>query len=200
MLCVNVQGFKRNCLPASSGVAKVAFFDPSDFNFTQAAPIADVVQPYTAVALRDGATAETGALMYLVEFEPQQAEYKVTRATGKYASYEHELDAQLLGVNMNLTNFLMALDAASYCCGVGVIVWLYNGKLQVFGEKYVNDEEIAPFLVINDTTNTTTGKAFNDFAGANLVLKGTYSRPPIEYTGTWDSIVALMTVPAEGGD
>lgn len=185
MLCVQLGGFKRQCQPSSSGVAKAGIFDPNDFDFTQAVPTAGVIQPYSALALTTGASgtgggSANGAKIYTVDFEPNQAQYTYKRADGRFASYEHEFKAQLLGLSQDLTNFYMMLDAASYCCGIGLVLWMYNGKVFVVGESSVNGNAIAPFLMLNSTSDGDSGKAFADFSGGNLDLKGTYSRPPIE--------------------
>lgn len=193
MLCVNLQGFQKVCQQASSGIANVVIFDNKDFDFTQVAPTAGVINPYSVIALKTGATAAAGGKMYPIQFdEDNTAEYTFKRADGKNASYEHEIKAHLSGVNQNLSNFLMSLDAASYCCGIGVVIRFYSGKIIVIGERSVNGSEIAPFLIRHSATEGTSGKAFSDDNGATLDLKGTYSRPALEYSGTWDSIEALI--------
>ena len=60
MLCVQLQKYTRLCAGVSGGISDIAFFDPSDFDFTQAQAIAGVPQPYTAIVARGGGTGGTG--------------------------------------------------------------------------------------------------------------------------------------------
>lgn len=52
MICITLKNYARACGAVSGGISDIAIFDPADFNFTQAAPINGVKQPYSAVALR----------------------------------------------------------------------------------------------------------------------------------------------------
>jgi hypothetical protein len=72
MLCTNLKGRTRACGPVTGGVSDVGIFDPNDFNFTQAAPVSGVVQPYTAAVLRAGATSAAGAKVYLLSFQQDE--------------------------------------------------------------------------------------------------------------------------------
>lgn len=188
MLCVSLSSYTRACSGVTGGLSDVLFFDPSDFNFTQSSANA----LYTAVARRTGATAVGGALMYPVSFLEDSAERKSKQSVkGCSVKYEHEIDAQVPQLSNSLTTFLQSLDAAGCCCGLGVVARHNDGKIFIMGEKYVSGSSITKFTVKMDGTDTTSGKLFDDFNGANLVIKGTYSRELREYTGTWDSLLAL---------
>lgn len=196
MLCVTLKNFIRACAPVSGGISDIAIFDPADFSFTQAAAIAGVAQPYTAIALREGADDAAGALFFLINFQQDEAEWKWTQSVkGCSVKYSHELDFQLPENSQALTTFQQALDAASCCCGLGLIFRLNNGKVFVLGEKYVGANTIARFTIKQDGSTGGSGKLQDDFNGGNLILKGDYSRNLFEYTGGWDDVEALM-VPA----
>jgi hypothetical protein len=189
MLCVKLKEFAKICGGVSGGISDVAIFDPSDFNFTQAT----ASDPYSAVALRDGATAANGGKMFRIQFQVNEAErtWKQTRA-GASVKYDHEFKMQLPQLSQNLTTFLESLDAAGTCCGLGLILRHNDGRIFVAGEKFVNSDEIPNFLVLPDGSDGASGKTFDNFNGANVLLKASYTRDLYEYTGTWASITALM--------
>jgi hypothetical protein len=193
MLCVLVQQYNRACGPVSGGVSDVGLFDPSDFNFTQAAPVSGVAQPYSAIALRAGATAEDGAKIYPVHFNDNEAEYTPQRQNvGASVKYTHGITTQLPDISQLLTTFLQSLDAASVCCGIGVVFRLNTGRIFVMGEKFVNANAIPRFKVKLGDFDGTSGKLFEDFNGMNVAFSGDYSRPLYEFTGGWDAIEAMM--------
>lgn len=189
MLCVKLSEFKKLCGATSGGLSDLAIFDPADFNFTQVA----AGDPYTAVALREGATAAGGAKVYNISFQVNEAErtWKQSRK-GPSVKYDHEIKAQLPQLSQSLTKFLQSLDAAGACCGFGLFARHNDGKIFVAGEKYVNAGQIPNFLVTMDGSDGTSGKLFDDFNGANVLIKGSYSRELYEYSGDWASITALM--------
>lgn len=59
MLCVQLQAYSRACGSVSGGISDISFFDPYDFNFTQATAINGVAQPYTAIAARTSGSGGT---------------------------------------------------------------------------------------------------------------------------------------------
>lgn len=193
MLCVKLKSYNAPCTATSGGIANVWFYDPSDFNWTQDVAGTDGTPgKYTAVALRAGATVAGGAKMFPVSFQRKEAELTATQSvTGCSVMWSFEVNMQLPNLTHELNTFLMSLDAAGCCCGVGVVVRLNNGKILVLGEKYVNDEEIPFFELKQDGTEINTGKVFSEFNGANLALKGDYSRPPFEFSGGIGAITAL---------
>jgi hypothetical protein len=194
MLCVTLRSYSRACGGVTGGISDIATFDPNDLNFTQAAAIAGVQQPYTAVAARDGVDIDA-ATMFVINFQQDEAEWTFTQSVvGCAVKYEHGLIFQLPENSQTLTTFLQALDAASCCCGLGMIVRMNSGKVFVFGEKYVNNASIPRFTMKQDGTEGGSGKLFDEFNGANIHIKGSYSRLPYEFTGGWDVVEALMVV------
>jgi hypothetical protein len=191
MLCVKLQAYNRNCGGVTGGISRIWMFDPSDFNFTQAAPINSAGQPYTAVARRTGATAPD-AVFFPVKFQFKEAQ-RSWKHTVKSCSvkYEHEVKAQLPQLSQELTTFLQSLDRAGCCCGLGVLIEHNDGKIFVMGEKYVNAGRIPYFEVKMDGSDGDSGKLYDDFNGANVVIKGDYTRDLYEFTGGSAAIEAL---------
>ncbi|MFL5810372.1 MAG: hypothetical protein ACJ749_12685, partial [Flavisolibacter sp.] len=180
----------------TGGVSDVAIFDPNDLNFTQAAAVDGVNQPYTAVAERDTVTSPS---IFIIDFLIEQGQFTWKQSVnGCSSKYDYELVVQLAEQSQNLSTFLESLDAAGCCCGLGLIVRYNSGKIFVAGEKYVNDAAITRFILKNDGSDGDSGKALDDFNGVNLHLKGAYKRPPYEYTGTWDSLAALSDQAGSG--
>ncbi len=193
MLCVQLKNYTRACGAVTGGISDIVIFDPNDFDFTQAAKVAGVSQPYTAVALREGATSAGGAKVFLINFQQDEAEWTWKQSvTGCSTKYEHEFKFQLPENGMNLTTFLEALDAASCCCGLGMAIRLNSGKIFLAGEKYVNSSAQPRFTLKNDGSEGGSGKLYDDFNGGNITLKGSYSRNLYEYTGGWEDFEALM--------
>lgn len=306
MLCITLKSYERDCAPVTGGISDILVFDPDDFNFTQAGAINGVNQPYSAVALRAGATgtgataatgtvtitavgadgdiinvyapaelggaligtftktaAETtvtllaaalhaaidagtathgysasniagaitvtapaslgatintmqmivddggtitatkaafsggvtgaGGKMFLIKFLRDEAEWTWKQTVkGCSVKYEHAFNFQLPENSQNLTTFMEALDAASCCCGLGMVIRLNDGKIFVAGEKYVNASSIARFTVLNNGSSGGSGKLYDDFNGGNMVLTGPYKRSLYEYTGGWEDIEALV--------
>lgn len=185
MLCVTLRSYSRGCGPVTGGISDILFFDPSDFNFTQVGP----TDPYSAVTRRTGATAVGGALMFPVTFNVGEANRTWAHSRkGCSVKYDHTVNAQLPQLSNALTTFLSALDAAGCCCGIGLIIRANDKKTFVMGEKYVNNEEITKFTVVMDGSNGDSGKLFDDFSGANVVIKGPYSRDLFEFSGAWSAI------------
>lgn len=270
MLCVTLSNYVRECSNVTGGISDMAVFDPADFDFTQAAAINGVAQPYTAIALRGpgtggaatatvasgavtainvgtpgtgystaptvviggpgtgatavasvsggvitgvtvtnpgtgystapaisftggGASAAGGGKVFLINFQQDEGEWTWKQTvSGCAVKYEHEFIFQLPDNSMALTTFLEALDAASCCCGLGVVMRMNSGKIFVAGEKYVNGSSIRRFTMKNDGSEGGSGKLFDDPNVGNLHIKGTYSRNLYEYTGDWEDIEALM--------
>ena len=190
MLCVSLKPYVRACASVTGGISDIAIFDPNDLDFTQAAAVEGVAQPYTAVAERDGVD---GISIFNINFQADEGEWTWTQTvTGCSVSYEHEFIFQLPENSQALTTFQQALDAAACCCGIGFIMRLNNGKIFVAGEKYVNATAIQKFILKQDGSEGGSGKLFGDFNGGNIHLKGTYLRNLYEYTGDWSTIELLM--------
>lgn len=140
-----------------------------------------------------GASLAGGGKMYLISFQADEAEWTWKQSVkGCAVKYEHEFVLQMPENEQGLTNFLETLDAAGCCCGLGIAVRLNSGKVFLAGEKYVNGSSIPRFTMKQDGSDGTSGKLFDDFNGANLHLKGSYSRNLYEYTGGWDDFEAFM--------
>jgi hypothetical protein len=192
MLCTNLKGRTRACGPVTGGVSDVGIFDPNDFNFTQAAPVSGVTQPYTAAVLRSGATSAAGAKVYLLSFQQDEGEWTWKQSVkGCSVKYDHEIILQMPENDMTLTTFLQSIDSAGCCCGLGIFIRLNSGRIFVAGEKYVNGSSIPRFTWKQDGSDGTSGKLFDDFNGGNIHLKGSYGRNLYEWTGTWADIEAL---------
>lgn len=192
MLCVSLKKYTRACGGVTGGISRIWVFDPSDFDFTQAADVAGVKQPYTAVALQTGATVATGSGFFPISFQYQEADRTWKHAvTGCSVAYQHEVKAQLPQLSHGLTNFLQSLDSAGCCCGLGLLIEHNDGKIFVMGEKSVNAAPIPYFQVKMADSDGATGKKFNDFNGVNVVFKSEYSRDLYEYTGGAAAIAAL---------
>lgn len=195
MLCVTLKNFIRACQPTSGGISDIVIFDPEDFDFTQGAAVAGVLPGYSAIALRTGATGSS-AVMFEINFTRDEAEWTWKQSVkGCNVKYEHSFNFQLPENSQQLTNFLQALDAASCCCGLGMVIRLSNGKIFIAGEKYVNATSIPRFTLLNNGSAGGSGKLYDDFNGGNIVVAGTFSRNLYEYTGTWTTIQDLFTNP-----
>lgn len=197
MLCVTLNKLTRECTPSSGGVSRLLIFDPQDFNFTQDA----TTKAYTVVERREGADGGEDpenptplGFFYDVKFKRKEAEFKFTHSIGasgapKYAS---ELTALYAALGQELTNFLTNLDAASYCCGLGLVVVLNSGVIYILGEGFVNDQVVDPFYeVLHNGTEATSGKLFDDLNGATLKFTSDYGRAPNTFSGGLSSILGM---------
>lgn len=145
----------------------------------------------TTAAFSGGVTG-TGGKMYKIQFQRYEAEWQWKQSRkGPSIKYDHTFNFQLPDNSQTLTTFMQALDSAAACCGLGMVIRLNSGKIFVCGEKYVNGNAIIAFDVFNEGSSGGSGKLYDDFNGANMVITGPYSRSLFEYGGTWDSILAL---------
>jgi hypothetical protein len=189
MVCVNLKGYTRACGAVTGGISDIGIFDPNDLNFTQVAAIDGVTQQYSAVAERATVVSPS---VFIVNFQVDEGEWTWKQSVkGCSVKYEHEFVFQLTENAQLLTTFQQAMDAAGCCCGIGLIVRLNSGKIFVAGEKYVNEASIPRFTIKQDGSDGSSGKLFDDYNGGNIHFKGSYSRNLYEYSGTWDSIIAL---------
>ncbi len=195
MLCITLQEYVRACGPVTGGISDILVFDPSDFDFTQVAPVAGVAQPYSAIARQTGATEPLGGNMFNVTFLRDEAAWDWKQSVkGCSTKYEHTFAFQLPENSQQLTTFLQALDSASCCCGLGMIIKLNDGRIFVAGEKFVNGSSIGRFTITQNGSTGGSGKLYDDFNGGNIVLVGPYSRNLFEYDGPWADIEAMMPV------
>lgn len=198
MTCVTLQEYDQACGAVTGGISDILIFDPFDINFTQGAAVAGVLPPYTAVAIQADATpvAGTDQVFFPISFEIDEAEYQWTQSKkGCSTKYTHEFDFSLAGNSQKMTNFLQSLDSAGCCCGIGVAVRLNSGKILIAGERWVTNAQILRFTLAQDGSKGTSGKVYDDENVGNIVIKGDYSRPLYEYTGTWASLLALNDAP-----
>jgi hypothetical protein len=268
MLCVTLHERIRSCGGVSGGISDILLFDPNDFNFSQAGPVAGLAQKYSAVALRAGsgvtatatvasgavtainvtaggtgypvaptvvitgagtgaaavanvvggivvsitvtaagtgystaptisftggaATAASGGKMFRINFQEDEAEWTFNQSrAGCSVKYEHEWIFQVPQNNQSLTTWLQTLDAAGCCCGLGLIFRAMSGEIFVAGEKYVAGESIPRFKLFQDGTDGGIGKLIEDLNGANVHIKGSYTRNLYEFSGTWAALEAL---------
>lgn len=177
------------CAVVPGGVAQIFIFDSTLFDFTQAAPVSSVPQPYTAIT-----DLGTSTKIYGVKFTRMQAEYTYdqSNADGVAPVYQHKLVFPVPDINMLTEQWSTLVDAQGYCCGVGIIIILNSGRILVMGENSVNAAAPAvPFYVYQDGSKATSGKKMDDQNANTVTLTGQYNRPLIEYTGTLASIIAL---------
>jgi len=192
MLCTKFISNKSTCSNSPGGVAKMYIFDPADFDWTQAAPVSGVIQPYTAIA--DLSTDDPSTL-FEVSFQRDEAEYSFKQSSKKGFStkYEHQVVFTRPGMDMLQTQWAALMDKAGGCCGIGIIVVTNDGLIRILGENSVNGDPLTvPFFFYQDGTTGTTGKKFDDSNAIVPMLKGDYSRAAIYYTGPLSDITAFL--------
>ena len=192
MLCVRLKSFDRICKATSGGVSRVWIFDRDDFDFTQAAADADGNKPkYTAVARRGGADADGGNL-FPVKFQAKEAEYRYTQSlTGSSVKYEHVMEFLLADLDHFITQWNERVDAASACCGIGIIVELNSGIILVLGEKYVNGSSVREWKIAQNGSTGTSGRLLEDANGQTTLLTGDYYRGAYEFSGLTSALEAF---------
>lgn len=190
-LCTKLIKYKQGtCIGVSGGIAQIFLFDNADFDFTQAAPVSGVIQPYTAVAdLSAGA-----GKFYGVNFQRNEAEYTFDQSSkgGYFTKYTHKLNFNAPDLSMLTTQWNKLVDLAGECCGIGIVIVLNSGRILIMGEGSVNTAGLAiPFFCYQDGSKGTSGKKFDDMNANSVQLNGDYTRSLIEYTGGIASIIAL---------
>lgn len=193
MLCVKLKKYDVACSATTGGVSRVWIFDRDDFDFTQGAADADGNKPtYTAIARRAGATAIGGALLFPVLFQYKEGQYQYTQSkTGSSVKYEHNLTFLLPDLSHFITQWNERVDAASACCGIGIIVELNSGKIIVLAEKYVNGSRIREWRMEQNGSTGDSGKLFEDPNGQTTVMVGDYYRSAYEFSGGVAALEAL---------
>lgn len=179
------------CGVVAGGVSNIYIFDPTVFDFTQAAPISGVIQPYTAIT-----DLGTSDLIYPVKFERMSAEYDFTMKNddGVAPGYTHKVMFNVPRINMLSSQWAALINQQGYCCGIGIILILNSGDILVMGEASVNASMLIPnFYVYQDGTKANSGKKGTDKNTVSVVLTSCeYSRPLIQYTGNVSTIEALI--------
>lgn len=194
MLSVTLIDYNAQCAVTTGGVSNIWLFDRDDFEFTQAAAATDgSLPPYSAVALRTGATATAGAKMFPINFFYQECEYKYNMTKkGASVEYAHEVTFLLPDLSNLITNWNSMVDAAGACHGVGMVIQLFSGKIFVLGEKWVGTNALPEWRIAQDGSSATTGKLFSDVNGQTTTLKGPYKRAAYEFSGGAAAIIALQ--------
>ncbi|TWP28425.1 hypothetical protein ETU09_05740 [Apibacter muscae] len=193
MLCVDFTKLKRNCTPSSGGISRLLIFDPNDFNFTQDA----VKKSYTAVNRRLGADAETDlGFFFDIPFKRKEAERVSAQSLGTSGAtkYTHTISALIPALGQEVTNFLTNIDAASYCCGLGLVIEHNSGKVFIAGEAYVNNKAIPKFWIEHSGSEGGSGKNIDESNGYTIKLVGDYSRELNEFEGGIDVFLEMMAV------
>lgn len=189
--CAKVISYKpATCAVKPGGVSAIYIADSTLFDFTQAAPVSGVPQPYTAIT-----DLGTATKIYQVQFTRTKAKYTFDQknADGVAPSYMHKVIFPVPDINMITEQWSTLIDNQGYCCGVLIIIILNSGRILVMGESSVNAATIVPnFYVYQDGSKADSGSKMEDQNENMVTLVGTYNRPLIEYTGTLASILALV--------
>lgn len=195
MIGCSVQGYTRACSVVTGGVDILLVGDANDFTFTAGAAGTDgSATGYSAVALRTGATAEDGAMLYEIQSLEETIGVDLTQSNsdGITSAWEYAITARMAQMSQQLTNFNTKIDGAAACCQLLFIWRNADGKIFVAGEKYVANTRITKFKLRQDGSKISTGKKFSEFNGQDLSIKGSYYRGPHEFTGAFSVIQALM--------
>ena len=178
------------CAPAPGGIARIGLADATLWDFTQAAPVAGVPQPYTAIT-----DLGTGESINGVQFTRNKARYKVKQKNtdGVAPSYSHTLTFNVPNLDMLTEQWSYLTDVQGYCCGILIFIFLNAGPILIMGESSVNGATMPiPFYTWQDGSEGDSGEKFDDPNTYNVTLTGMYTRPLIQYTGTPASLLSLF--------
>lgn len=194
MLGYQAKSYKTACGTLSGGISELFWFDPDDFNFTQAPKTAELLlPPYTALALRTGATAAGGAKLYPIDLEEETGKFTIKQTiAGRSVKWDYELTGEVGKVGNDLTNFFARLDAASVCSNIGLVIVDNMGTIHIWAEKWVNATMIPKFKMKNDGSEIHIEEKFDGKNGATLSIKGVYSRAALEFTGGRSALDAFI--------
>lgn len=187
--CVVLKKYTSGCEKSPGGIGRAWLFDNTLFDFTQSAPSAGLIQPYTAIA-----DTGSGHFIYPVEFKQNEAEYSVDQSSkdGYSQEYAHTISLALRNLSQQTLQWTYLIDAASVARQLGLIVQLYSGKILVFGEASVNAAPIdIPFFMYQDGSKGGTGKTFSESNVYTAQIKGMYYRMPVEFTGVLSDLTDL---------
>lgn len=185
------------CSIISGGISNLYVADATLFDFTQAAPIASVTQPYTAITyLGAGTPAPGGGIgLFPIQFETMSAEYDfdMKNENGVSPAYTHKCMFNVPRVNMLASQWGMLINQQGYCCGILIIMITNANDILIMGEGSVNAAPLTPkFSTYQEGTKGGTGKKAADKNTVGVTLTSIeYFRPLIQYTGTVASITAL---------
>lgn len=178
------------CSVKPGGVAQIAIFDSTLFDFTQASPVSGVPQPYTAIT-----DLGTSTKMYPVQFTRMKARYTFDQKNtdGTAPMYQHNVEFPVPDINMLTEQWSVLIDQQGYCCGVGIVIILNSGRALIMGENSVNGSALAvPFYVYQDGSKSDSGQKMDDQNANTVKLTGACNRPLIEYTGAISTLTALF--------
>lgn len=146
----------------------------------------------TETAFTGGVTG-TGGKLYNIKFQRDEAQWTWTHSVkGCSVKYEHKFAFQLPELSHAQTVLLQAFDAASCCCGLGIVMRMNTGAIFIAGEKYVNSNAIPRFTIGQNGSTGDSGKLYDDANAGNIVLLGNYTRMLYEFSGTWADIESLL--------
>lgn len=178
------------CGVKPGGIARIGIADATLWDFTQAAPISGVPQPYSSLT-----DLGTSSLIYGVQFTRQQAEYTVDNKNtdGVAPGYTHKLSFAVPDISALTYQWSSLVDNQGYCCGVLIFIILNSGRVLIMGEASVNANPLpVPFYTYQDGSKGTSGKKMDDQNQYNAVLTGMYNRNLIEYTGDINALLAIF--------
>lgn len=195
MLSVVVEGYGQVCTSNNSGgVSRLWVGDAEDFTLTAGVTSAQAAG-YSAIARRG--TDEEERLLYEIVSADDGIIAKATQSIAEGSSaWAYEVGAKLIKMQQGLSRFAEKLDAAAIC---GQLIWVWqdnNGKVWLAGEKWVGTNTLPKFKIKQDGSVVDWGQAFTNFNGMTLSAKGTYTRPPYEFTGGVAGIIAMTEEPA----
>lgn len=189
--CAKVISYSpATCSIISGGISNIYVADATVFDFTQAAPVLGVTQPYTAIT-----DLGTSSKLYPVKFEKMSASYDfdMKNDNGVSPAYTHKCMFGVPRIDMLSTQWGMLINQQGYCCGILVVMILNSGDILIMGEGSVNAAPLVPnFYTYQDGTKGSSGKKGSDKNTVDVTITSCeYFRPLIQYTGTIASITAL---------
>lgn len=189
--CAKVISYEpATCSIISGGMSNIFVADSTLFDFTQAAPISSVVQPYTAIT-----DLGTSSKIYPVKFETMSAEYDYSMKNddGVSPAYTHKCMFSVPRVDMLASQWGQLINQQGYCCGILIIMITNSQDILIMGESSVNNVQLIPkFTTYQDGTKGNSGKKASDKNTTMVTLTSIeYFRSLISYTGTVASILAL---------
>lgn len=183
------------CSIISGGISDIFVADATLFDFTQAAPTAGVVAPYTAIT-----DLGTSTKIYPVKFEKMSASYDfdMKNENGVSPAYTHKCMFSVPRIDMLSSQWAMLVNQQGYCCGILVIMILNSGDILIMGEGSVNTVPLVPnFYTYQDGTKGTSGKKGSEKNTVDVTITSCeYFRPLIQYVGATTPAAAIADIMA----
>lgn len=186
----NISWVPATCVPAPGGIARIAIADATLWDFTQAAPVSGVTQPYTAIT-----DLGTSTKLYPIQFTRNKAKYTydLKNTDGIAPGYTHKATFDVPNINMLATQWSILANNQGYCCGILIFLFMNTGGILIMGEASVNSATLPiPFYTYQDASKADSGFKFDEPNGSTIQLMGEYNRPLIEYTGSAAALIALF--------